>query len=106
MNEMKKQNITIKLKNMSKNSGVYKMLDRTGNVIYIGKAKNLKNRVSQYFTESNNNIRMQACKRTLLPTRGGNSGPNYGNTDTLSESKSDGKWSKSMVQVAVVSGRQ
>jgi len=40
---MKKQNIKIKLKNMSKNPGVYKMLDRTRNVIYIGKAKNLKN---------------------------------------------------------------
>ena len=40
---MKKQDITIKLKNLSKNSGIYKMLDKSGNVIYIGKAKNLKN---------------------------------------------------------------
>ena len=30
-------------------SGVYKMLDVYGNIIYIGKAKNLKNRVSSYF---------------------------------------------------------
>ena len=29
--------------------GVYKMLDQYGNIIYIGKAKNLKNRVSSYF---------------------------------------------------------
>jgi len=29
--------------------GVYKMLDMYGNIIYIGKAKNLKNRVSSYF---------------------------------------------------------
>lgn len=29
--------------------GVYKMLDIYGNIIYIGKAKNLKNRVSSYF---------------------------------------------------------
>ena len=62
---MKKQNITIKLKNMSKNSGVYKMLDRTGNVIYIGKAKNLKNRVSRYFTQSNNNNKMQALQKNI-----------------------------------------
>ena len=62
---MKKQNIKIKLKNMSKNSGVYKMLDRTGNVIYIGKAKNLKNRVSQYFTESNHNNKMQALQKNI-----------------------------------------
>ena len=62
---MKKQNIIIKIKNMSKNSGVYKMLDRTGNVIYIGKAKNLKNRVSQYFTQSNNNIKMKALQKNI-----------------------------------------
>ena len=31
------------------NPGVYKMLDIYGNIIYIGKAKNLKNRVSSYF---------------------------------------------------------
>jgi len=62
---MKKQNIKIKLKNMSKNSGVYKMLDRTRNVIYIGKAKNLKNRVSQYFTQSNHNNKMQALQKNI-----------------------------------------
>jgi len=62
---MKKQNIKIKLKNMSKNSGVYKMLNRTGNVIYIGKAKNLKNRVSQYFTQPNHNNKMQALQKNI-----------------------------------------
>jgi len=55
----------IKLKNISKNSGVYKMLDRTGNVIYIGKAKNLKNRVSQYFTHSNHNNKMQVLQKNI-----------------------------------------
>lgn len=45
MNEILKQ----KLKNLPKNSGVYVMKDISGNVIYVGKAKNLKNRVSQYF---------------------------------------------------------
>ena len=29
--------------------GVYLMMDKTGKVIYVGKAKKLKNRVSQYF---------------------------------------------------------
>ena len=32
--------------------GVYIMHDKTGTVIYVGKAKKLKNRVSQYFQES------------------------------------------------------
>lgn len=29
--------------------GVYRFLDSSGRIIYIGKAKNLKKRVSQYF---------------------------------------------------------
>ena len=29
--------------------GVYLMMDKTGKVIYVGKAKKLKNRVTQYF---------------------------------------------------------
>jgi len=62
---MKKQNIKIKLKNLSKSSGIYKMLDKNGNIIYIGKAKNLKNRVSQYFTPSNLNNKTLALKKKI-----------------------------------------
>ena len=32
--------------------GVYLMKDKTGTIIYVGKAKKLKNRVSQYFQDS------------------------------------------------------
>lgn len=32
--------------------GVYLMMDKTGKVIYVGKAKKLKNRVSQYFQDT------------------------------------------------------
>ena len=32
--------------------GVYIMQDKTGTVIYVGKAKKLKNRVSQYFQDT------------------------------------------------------
>ena len=34
--------------------GVYLMMDKSGKVIYVGKAKRLKNRVSQYFQDSVN----------------------------------------------------
>ncbi|KUO71078.1 MAG: endonuclease [Desulfosporosinus sp. BRH_c37] len=37
------------LKQLPQRPGVYMMVDARGNIIYVGKAKNLKNRVSQYF---------------------------------------------------------
>ena len=41
-----------KLKLLPDDPGVYIMNDRDGNVIYVGKARNLKNRVRQYFHAS------------------------------------------------------
>ena len=41
-----------KLKLLPENSGVYIMLDKDGVVIYVGKARVLKNRVRQYFHSS------------------------------------------------------
>ena len=41
-----------KLKNLPEESGVYIMRDAYSKVIYIGKAKSLKNRVRQYFHSS------------------------------------------------------
>lgn len=37
------------LKTLTQRPGIYKMLNARGEIIYIGKAKNLKNRVSSYF---------------------------------------------------------
>jgi excinuclease ABC subunit C len=41
-----------KLKNLPENPGIYIMKDEGNKIIYVGKAKNLKNRVSQYFKAS------------------------------------------------------
>ena len=49
-----------KLNNLSHNSGVYIMKDKSGTIIYVGKAKNLKNRVSQYFNSSKKLSKVQA----------------------------------------------
>lgn len=49
-----------KLKNLPKTSGVYIMKDIHGQIIYIGKAKNLKNRVSQYFMKTQKQFKVQA----------------------------------------------
>ena len=47
---MPKNSISDILKNLTKSPGVYKFLDSSNNVIYIGKAKNLRNRVRSYFS--------------------------------------------------------
>ena len=62
---MQNQNIKIKLKNLTKEPGVYKMLDKSGVVIYVGKAKNLKNRVSNYFISSNHNTKTQLLQKNI-----------------------------------------
>ena len=41
--------IKLILKDLPKDSGVYQYFDENGKILYIGKAKNLKNRVKSYF---------------------------------------------------------
>ena len=62
---MKNENLKIKLENLSRESGVYKMLDKSGKVIYVGKAKNLKNRVSNYFVKSNQDEKTQLLQKNI-----------------------------------------
>lgn len=50
--EDRKEKLREKAANLPLCPGVYLMRDRTGKIIYVGKSKVLKNRVSQYFHES------------------------------------------------------
>lgn len=48
------------LKNLTTRPGIYRMLNEKGEIIYIGKAKNLKNRVSSYFKPQTASPKQQA----------------------------------------------
>lgn len=58
----KDEHIVAILKTLPKDPGIYQFLDKEGKVIYVGKAKNLKNRVSSYF----NKIQYENRKTLLL----------------------------------------
>lgn len=48
-----------------KKPGIYQYYDKTGKLLYVGKAKNLKNRVSSYF----NNDRSKSGRIRLLVSK-------------------------------------
>ncbi len=48
-NEKIKNNLELKLGNLPPNPGIYQFKDKNGKIIYVGKAKNLRNRVRSYF---------------------------------------------------------
>ena len=48
------------LKTLDGSPGVYRMINAAGDVLYIGKAKNLKNRVGSYFRDAGATRKTQA----------------------------------------------
>ena len=59
-------NIDEELKKLPDEPGVYIMKDKSGEIIYVGKAVSLKNRVRQYFQSSRNNPpKVQAMVRHI-----------------------------------------
>ena len=68
---MTKQELLDKANDLPLAPGVYLMMDKTGCVIYVGKAKKLKNRVSQYFQEnsSHNEKTRRMSRRSTTLTR-------------------------------------
>ena len=48
------------LSRLTRRPGIYQMFNSSGEILYVGKAKNLKNRVSSYFRPTGLNIKTQA----------------------------------------------
>lgn len=61
-----KQEVLDKVRNLPENPGVYRFLNKKGKIIYIGKAKHLKKRVSSYFVSSRqHSYRIQHLVRNI-----------------------------------------
>lgn len=58
-----------KIANLPDSPGVYMYLDKTGKVIYVGKAKRLKRRVSSYFNRRHDSIRTNILVRNIVDLR-------------------------------------
>ena len=55
-----------KVKRLPKDAGVYIMKDKDGNIIYVGKAKNLKKRVSQYFLRKQEHVKVRKMVENIV----------------------------------------
>ncbi len=67
--------IDVQLRTLPDSPGVYQFFDADGKILYVGKAKSLKKRVSSYFTKSHQNgktrvmvRKIQKIKHIVVPT--------------------------------------
>lgn len=61
--------LTESLKNLPETPGVYQFLDTNRTVIYVGKAKNLKKRVSSYFTKNHEHNKTAVLVKKIAEIR-------------------------------------
>ena len=64
-NEERKNKIKVILKTLPEKPGVYKHIDSEGQILYVGKAKNLKKRVTSYFSKKHSEERLRMLVRRV-----------------------------------------
>ena len=62
---MKLDSIEIQLKTLPQVAGVYQFFDSKENIIYVGKAKNLKKRVASYFNKNLENHKTKVLVKKI-----------------------------------------
>ena len=58
--------LDIQLQTLHNQPGVYQYFDKDGTIIYVGKAKNLKKRVSSYFTKTHDNGKTRVLVKKIV----------------------------------------
>ena len=62
----KRESIQLKLKVLPEKPGVYQFYDLDGKIIYVGKAKNIKKRVSSYFNKTQENGKTRVLVNKII----------------------------------------
>lgn len=66
---MSENAIETRIKSLPELPGVYQYFDVTGKIIYVGKAKNLKKRVTSYFTKNHDNAKTAILVKQIQDIR-------------------------------------
>ena len=57
--------LELQIQTLPDNPGVYQYFDKNDKIIYVGKAKNLKKRVSSYFTKKHDNYKTSVLVKKI-----------------------------------------
>ena len=66
---MKTPALDVQLKTLPNSPGVYQYFDKNGKILYVGKAKNLKKRVTSYFTKKHDSHRIGVMVKKIKEIR-------------------------------------
>lgn len=62
---MKPEDIKLKLQLLPDKPGIYQYYDKEGEILYVGKAKNIRKRVSSYFVKNHDNAKTRILVRKI-----------------------------------------